>query len=92
MADTNGSNKPDRLDRVESIIKALADRQHLIEDEFVRLLRAQVVMSDHMEKQAAHLTAIDERLKNLAEAQQRTESHMNSLILTVDDIIRGRKA
>jgi len=38
--ETNGQNGKSRLDRVESILKALARRQHLIDDEFVRLDRA----------------------------------------------------
>jgi hypothetical protein len=91
MAATNGHNSPDRLDRIEGIIEALANRQQLIEDEFARLLRAQVVMADHMNQ-------IDVSLKQLAEAQRLTEEQMkhtdgrmDALILTVDEVIRGRK-
>jgi len=85
MAETNGHNSPDRLDRIEGIIEALANRQQLVEDEFARLLRAQVVMADHMNQ-------IDVTLKQLAEAQRHTDQRMDALILTVDEIIRGRKA
>ena len=38
--ETNGQNGKSRLDRIEGIIEALAARQHLIDDEFVRLDRA----------------------------------------------------
>lgn len=84
MPETNGHNSPDRLDRVEGIIEALANRQNIIEDEFVRLLRAQVVMGDTMNK-------LGEAQKALAESQKRTDDRMDALILTVDEIIRGRK-
>ena len=46
--DGNGHNQAEneRLDRVERIMVALAGRQELIEDEFSRLLKAQVVLQD----------------------------------------------
>ena len=37
----------DRLDRIEGIIEATASRQAEIEDEFSRLLKAQVVLHDN---------------------------------------------
>jgi hypothetical protein len=50
MTGKNGGNP--RLDRIEGILEALANRQNVIEDEFSRLLKAQVVMADHMNKLA----------------------------------------
>jgi seryl-tRNA synthetase len=90
MADTNGANSPDRLDRIEGIIEALADRQHLIEDEFVRLLRAQVVTVDGVENLkrrteekfqalAEAQKHADKRMEELAAAQKRADERMNEL-------------
>jgi hypothetical protein len=95
MAETNGSNGPDRLTRVEVIIEALADRQHLIEYEFARLLRAQVVMGDQLDQMAAQAVAAktksDEEFAALRAAQKHADERMDALVMTVDEIIRGRK-
>ena len=88
MAETNGHNGPDRLTRVEGIIEALADRQHLIEGEFARLLRAQVVMGDQLNQLTAQ-SAVE--FAALRAAQKHADERMDGLILTVDQIIRGRK-
>ena len=77
MADTNGHNNSDRLDRVERIVEALANTTADLQQDVKILLRAQVVMS--------------EALTNLAEAQKQSDARMDALILTVDEIIRGRK-
>jgi len=83
MSSTNGGNP--RLDRIEGIIEALANRQNLIEDEFSRLLKAQVVMGDHLNK--------------LAEIQVKTaaahdawkidhDERMTALIKIMDELVR----
>ncbi|MCX6638783.1 MAG: hypothetical protein NT090_27330 [Acidobacteria bacterium] len=75
------NNGRSRLDRIEAIIEAAAVRQADIEDEFRRLLRAQVVMVDNMGQLAA------EQVK-LAEQQRNTEEKLHALIAVVDDIVR----
>jgi hypothetical protein len=75
------NNGRSRLDRIEAIIEAVAVRQADIEDEFRRLLRAQVVMVDNMGQLAA------EQVK-LAEQQRNTEEKLHALIAVVDDIVR----
>jgi exonuclease VII small subunit len=77
MADTNGHNSPDRLDRLERIVEVLANTQIDIQQDVKILIRGQVVMG--------------EALTKLAEAQKHTDQRMDALILTVDEIIRGRK-
>ena len=83
MGSPNGGNP--RLDRIEGIIEALANRQNLIEDEFSRLLKAQVVMVDHMNKlteaQRQTAAAHDERMRD-------TDERLNALIKIVDDLVR----
>jgi hypothetical protein len=88
MEEQNGHNRPSRLDRVEAIIEALANRQQLIEDEFARLLRAQVVTVDEVEKLKRRT---EEKFQQLAESQKRVDDSMSVLIQTVDEMIRGRK-
>ena len=67
----NGHNQAEneRLDRVERIIEALAGRQQEIEDEFSRLLKAQVVLQDSQQR--------------LQDAQQRTEKALATFIETL---------
>src|SRR5947207_1065915 len=98
MADSNGRNGSERLDRIEGIIEALANRQPLIEDEFARLLRAQVVTVDVVEKLTEKIDALAEvqkvterKIQELADAQKHADQRMDALILTVDEIIRGRE-
>ena len=88
---TNGANDATRLDRVERIIEVLANTHVDMQQDIKIVLRAQVLMSDALEK-------LTHRVAELAEAQQRTEEslrhtdrRMDALILTVDEIIRGRK-
>ncbi|MFN0171868.1 MAG: hypothetical protein ACKV22_36100 [Bryobacteraceae bacterium] len=80
----NGGNSPGRLDRIEAIIEALANRQALIEDEFSRLLKAQVVTVDTVQQLA-------KEIGELREAQKHTDERMNALISVVDDLVRGRR-
>ena len=81
----NGSS---RLDRIEAIIEAVATRQANLEDEFARLLRAQVVMHDAMNNLAAEQTKLTAEQVKLAEQQRHTEENLNALIAVVDDIVR----
>jgi hypothetical protein len=81
--ETNG-HSASRLDRVERIVEILANTQADMQQDLRIVLRAQVVMGDALEK----LTA---KVIELAEAQRHTDARMDALILTVDEIIRGKK-
>ena len=81
MADQDNGHGKTRLDRIEGIIEALANRQALIEDEFVRLLKAQVVMVDTMNNLGELQRQADER-------QRQADERLNALIAIVDDLIR----
>ena len=76
--DTNGSSDPSRLDRIERIVEVLANTQADMQHQLIILTRSQVVMG--------------EAITQLAEAQKHTDQRMDALLLTVDEIIRGRKA
>jgi peptidoglycan hydrolase CwlO-like protein len=95
-------NGGSRLDRIEAILEAVATRQADIEDEFRRLLRAQVVVVDTMGQLAAEQVKLAAEQVNLAaeqvklaaeqvklsEQQRNTEEDLNALISIVDDIVR----
>jgi hypothetical protein len=84
MEETNGSNSPTRLDRIERIVEVFADTMADMQSDVKILLRGQIVIGDALEKLIV-------RMDKLAEAQQHTDERMSALILTVDEIIRGRK-
>lgn len=85
MADEDNGHGKTRLDRIEGIIEALANRQALIEDEFARLLKAQVVMVDAMTTMSDTVTAVERRID---ERQRQSDERLNALIAVVDDLIR----
>lgn len=89
--EANGTGIPVRLDRVEKIVEALAtvmqdlsERHGELQQEHKNLLSAQVVMSEEIRNLAA-------ALRQLADAQRHADGRMDALILTVDEIIRGKK-
>lgn len=84
MTDSNGQS---RLDRIEAIIEAGATRQADIEDEFHRLLRAQVVMADSIRELAAETAR---RFRDTDERFRDTDERLSALIKIVDDIVRKR--
>jgi len=62
------------------------------------LLRGQVVIGDALEKLTTRVDRLAESHQHLVEshqrlmeAQQHTDQRMDALILTVDEIVRGRK-
>jgi hypothetical protein len=84
MAETNGSYNSERLDRIERIVEVLATTQADMQQDVKNLYRSQVVMGETMNKLA-------ETQRELAAAQKHADERMDALILTVDEIIRGRK-
>jgi len=88
MADQDNGHGSARLDRIEGIIEALANRQALIEDEFARLLKAQVVMFDTMNNLGGLQRQADERQRQADERQRQADDRLNALIAIVDDLIR----
>lgn len=69
-----GSNGSDRLDRIEAALDMLIADHVKSAEEHKQLLRAQVVLTDTVQK--------------LAEAQRHTDDRLNALISVVDDLVR----
>jgi hypothetical protein len=78
---------PSRLDRIERIIEALATSQADLEHEHRRLLRAQVVMVDTVQRLA---TDTDAHFKAMTEAQRHADERMNALIEILDGLVRRK--
>jgi hypothetical protein len=91
----NESNGTARLERLEKIVEVIANVQHDMQQEHQLLLRAQVVMTDQMEKlikeNNQRFAETNQRFVELAAAQQRMDDALTALIGTVDEIIRSRK-
>ena len=76
----NGSNGKSRLDRLQALMELLIDDHLKFSDEHKKLLAAQVVLTDRLDRLAAAHEAskadFDERL--------------NALIAVVDGLVRNR--
>jgi len=97
---TNGESG--RLDRIERLMDRLVEDHILFRVEHRQLLKAQVILTDTVQKQAEALGTLREavgshqeaikvlegKLAELADAQKNADDRMAALIVTVDDLIR----
>lgn len=74
-------NVEGRLTRLEQFVEVLTNEHIQFAEEHKRLLTAQVILTDRMDKLAG-------RMDKLAEAQERTEGHLDVLTRTMDEWIR----
>ncbi|HMD49477.1 MAG TPA: hypothetical protein VKG79_10280 [Bryobacteraceae bacterium] len=99
MAEENGGGRIDRIEgalaSLTSSVATLTDVTRLIAEQVNRLAEAQIETQDtvgelahRVVELADHQKATDEALQRLAEAQQHTDERLNTLIATVDDLIR----
>jgi hypothetical protein len=102
MASHNGC---DRLDRIERALELLIDDHVQFREEHKKLLAAQVVLTDRVEKLAVRVDKLterieqiaemgartDQRIEGLAEAGAQTDGRLNALIKIVDGIIRRQQ-
>lgn len=91
MADeaTNGHGQS-RLDRLEGLVEVLMNGHIEFEAEHKRLLTAQVVLTDRIDRVTQRLDRLTEQVSELREAQKSTDERMNALITVVDGIVRRR--
>ena len=85
MADSNGNNSSDRLDRIERIVEVLANTQADMQQDIKNLYRSQVVMGEAINTLSAEMK---QGFAELREAQQHTDDRLNTLIDVVDKWIR----
>lgn len=79
----NGSDHESRLRRLEDFVEVLANEHIQFAEEHKRLLTAQVVLTDRMDK----LTG---RMDELAQAQIHTDERLSVLIQMMDDWIKRK--
>jgi len=92
----NGHNNP-RLDLLEKLMDLLITDHLTFTDEHKKLLTAQVVLTDRLERLAMSVQelrdaqkATDEQIKATDEQIKATDERMSALIVTVDHLIRNR--
>jgi Tfp pilus assembly protein PilN len=92
MSESNGTA---RLERLEKIVEVIANVQHDMQQDHQVLLRAQIVMTDQMEKfikeTNQRFAETNQRFAELAAAQQHMDHALTTLVGALDEIIRSRK-
>lgn len=89
MAEQNGSS---RMDRIEQALELLIADHVRFDEEHKRLLTAQVVLTDRVDKLAIEQKALamhtNEKFAEVAERFAATDDRLNALITIVDGFIR----
>jgi cell division septum initiation protein DivIVA len=88
----NGHNgdSASRLDRMEKLMELVIDDHLKFQDEHRALLKAQVLLTDNVDKLAGRVGDLTDKVNAIAEAQRHTDEKLNALIYIVDDIVRKR--
>ena len=77
------------MDRLERLMELLIDDHVKSQDEHKQLLRAQVVLTDRVDRFAQ---TVAQAAKDLTEAQKQTDERLKALVSVVDDLVRKRPA
>ncbi len=89
MSEQNGTG---RLDRIERALELLIDDHVQFREEHKKLLAAQVVLTDRLDKLTIRVDELTEAGKRtdarLAELGAHTDERLNALIKVVDDLVR----
>jgi hypothetical protein len=83
----NGSGDS-RLDRLEGLMALLIEDHVRFDDEHKRLLTAQVVLTDRVDRLAIKLDSTIGAIQDLTTAQRHSDERMNALISVVNGIVR----
>ena len=86
----NNGHDPTRLDRLEGLVEVLVNRHLEFEEEHKRLLIAQVVLTDRIDRLAELQSKTAERMDGMAEFQKHSDERLDALIAVVDEIVRNR--
>ena len=90
MSDEQNGHGLSRLDRMEGLMELLINDHLKFSDEHTRLLTAQIVLTDRMDKLTEAMEQLVKSQKELADQQKHTDARMDALIAVVDDLVRKR--
>jgi hypothetical protein len=85
----NGSGQS-RLDRMEGLMNLLIEDPVRFDEEHKRLLTAQIVLTDRIEKLAIEVVKTSMAVREVSESQKHSDERLNALIAVVDDLVRKR--
>jgi hypothetical protein len=85
----NGHGNP-RMDRLEKLMDLLITDHSTFSDEHRKLLSAQVLLTDRVDKLADKVDKLADAQKHADEAQKQADERMSALIAIVDELIRKR--
>ena len=75
------------MDRLEKLMDLLITEHLTFSDEHKKLLTAQVLLTDRVDKLAVSVQELRDAQR---EAQKHTDERLNALIAVVDDLVRNR--
>jgi hypothetical protein len=85
----NGSGQS-RLDRMEGLMNLLIEDHVRFDEEHKRLLTAQVILTDRIDKLAIQVEKTAAVVREVSESQRHSDERLNALIAVVDDLVRKR--
>ena len=88
MSEEQNGGGTSRLDRMEGLKQLLIDDHLKFSDEHNRLLTAQILLGDRMDKLAQTMQELARSQQELAEQQKHTDARMDALISVVDGVVR----
>jgi len=98
MADQPSSNGNSRLDRMEGLMQILIEDHLKFRDEHLQLLKAQVLLTDHVEKTdqfldrlAEHVDKMDQRLDRLADKTDKLADKTDKLAESIHELREAQK-
>ena len=85
----NGYKNP-RMDRLENLMELVIADHVKFADEHNKLLTAQVVLTDRMDKLTIRMDKLTVTMEGLVESQRATDARLNILVQVMDNFIRDR--
>ena len=86
MAEANGhQDNVSRLDRIEAALEHIIDEHEMFRDEHKRLLTAQVVLTDRMDKLAITVDEIGGKLNGLIDVVQQQSREFHARLTRLEE-------
>jgi hypothetical protein len=88
--DQPNGNGQSRLDRMEGLMNLLIEDHVRFDEEHKRLLTAQIILTDRIDKLAIQVDKTAAAVREVSESQRHSDERLNALIAVVDDLVRKR--